>query len=216
MKDYDAETLNLGGRIRKAREKVGISMRELARRADTNPSTVTRIEKNDVIPRADSLQSICDALNIPVTFLWVPDDEDVLRETLEAIFRDLSPHAIDAMEARVRFIERRFRIKMSEVYRPIFYLGAMDRVLVFDEHWMNPRSNKHLYVIFEPGDSAEGWIFPEEISPSITEQEQDQPGPELKMNWPTMEDFRDFLKEEGFCWRHYPPARVHFDEYCQE
>jgi transcriptional regulator with XRE-family HTH domain len=45
MKDYDAETLNLGGRIRKAREKVGISMRELARRADTNPSTVTRIEK---------------------------------------------------------------------------------------------------------------------------------------------------------------------------
>jgi transcriptional regulator with XRE-family HTH domain len=216
MSTPDAESLNLGERIRKAREEVGISMRELARRAGTTSSTITRIENNEVVPRADSLQGICDALNIPATFLWVSDDKDVLRKTLDAIFRDLSVHAIDAMEARVRFIERRFKIKTSEIYRPIFYFGTMDRVLVFDEQWMSPVSGKHLYVIFELGDSAEGWIFPEEITPAITERDQDQPGPELKMSWPDMESFRNFLKEKGFCWRYYPPARLHFEEYCQE
>lgn len=214
MKNND--DLNLGERIKKAREKAGVSVRKLAQLAGINHSTITRIENNQVAPRSNTLEHICDALNIPTSSLWMSDDSDMLREILTTMFSDLSPHAIDAMEARIRFVERRFRIKMSEIYRPIFYLGTMDRVLVFDEQWINPSSEKNLYVIFELGDSVEGWIFPEEITPALTEQNQDQPGPELKMSWSDTKSFRNFLEKEGFCWRHYPPARLHFDEYCQE
>jgi transcriptional regulator with XRE-family HTH domain len=57
------EQLTLGGVIRKAREREGISLRELARRSGVSAGQLSRIESGDVAkPSTDTLRSIARAL----------------------------------------------------------------------------------------------------------------------------------------------------------
>jgi transcriptional regulator with XRE-family HTH domain len=212
------DQFDLGKRIRQLREKAGLSIRKLGRLAGIDHSTIARIEQNEASPTANSLELICNALNIPMAYLWFSGDEDkdkTLREALKAVFYDLPPSATEVMEAKIRFVERRYRIKTQATYRPIYYLGGQYKVKVFDEHWINPTTKEHLYVTFEPGGSVEGWTLPTAIVPAATEDEADQPWLGESQVWSSIQDFKSYLEKQGFCWNEYPLC-AHFDEYCQE
>lgn len=58
--------LSLGGRIREKRLAVGISLRELARRADVSASYLSDIELGENEPTASKIQRIAKALHTPV------------------------------------------------------------------------------------------------------------------------------------------------------
>ena len=60
----------LGELIRHAREAKGMNQDELGRRVGTSRSTISLLEKGQVVyPRLPMLQAIATALNIPVTAL---------------------------------------------------------------------------------------------------------------------------------------------------
>ena len=61
----------LGGRIRRNREAAGISQSELARRAHIGRVTLARLENGGQTPRFTTLNSIAQALDVPVQSLLV-------------------------------------------------------------------------------------------------------------------------------------------------
>ena len=68
-------THRLAKLIRSRREQTGMSAAELARRADTNKSTITRLESGQVPnPRPETLKAVAVALNLPVSDLLASAD----------------------------------------------------------------------------------------------------------------------------------------------
>jgi transcriptional regulator with XRE-family HTH domain len=65
----------LGQHLRQAREKLGISARELARRTELSDSSIVRIEQGAFLePTPDTLSRIADALGINLADLYVMAD----------------------------------------------------------------------------------------------------------------------------------------------
>jgi len=58
--------LCMGLRIRALRERKGLSLRELAKQAGVDFSTIHRIEKGDELPRFGTLEKLAAALNVSV------------------------------------------------------------------------------------------------------------------------------------------------------
>lgn len=65
----------IGDRIRIIRNDMGLSLEELAGRAEINPTHLGRIERGEKIPKLDSLEKIVNALGI----------------TFEELFRYIQP-----------------------------------------------------------------------------------------------------------------------------
>ena len=57
-------------RIRQLRERKGVSLRELARRADVGVATLSRIESGEANPRLSTLLQLADALGVFVGQLF--------------------------------------------------------------------------------------------------------------------------------------------------
>ena len=62
--------VNIGKRIRTARQKVGMSQEELAQLIGVTKSTISKYEKGAREPRYDQLQRIADTLNVPIHELF--------------------------------------------------------------------------------------------------------------------------------------------------
>ena len=56
----------MGLRIRALRERKGLSLRELAKQAGVDFSTIHRIEKGDEMPRFGTMEKLAAALNVSV------------------------------------------------------------------------------------------------------------------------------------------------------
>ena len=59
-----------GDKIREVRERKGITMKEVARRAGLSESLISQIERNRISPALDTLLSIVDILNIDLEYLF--------------------------------------------------------------------------------------------------------------------------------------------------
>lgn len=59
----------IGARVKKLREKRGLTQRGLALKANIANSTISRIEKNQNIPYGNSLESLAKALNVSTDFI---------------------------------------------------------------------------------------------------------------------------------------------------
>jgi transcriptional regulator with XRE-family HTH domain len=57
-------------RIRQLRERKGVSLRELARRAGVGVATLSRIESGEANPRMNTLLQLADALGVFVGHLF--------------------------------------------------------------------------------------------------------------------------------------------------
>lgn len=60
---------DLGSRIKEAREKRGLSQRELASRVSKSPSAISSYESNVQTPPTDVLISIARALHVSIAYL---------------------------------------------------------------------------------------------------------------------------------------------------
>jgi transcriptional regulator with XRE-family HTH domain len=64
------DVLNIGGKLRKARQKQKLSLRELASRADVSPSLLSQIENGRANPSVMTLHNVASALAVPITFFF--------------------------------------------------------------------------------------------------------------------------------------------------
>jgi transcriptional regulator with XRE-family HTH domain len=85
------EAKRLGRLLRAKREASGLTAREVARRADIDVGTVTRIEQGQILsPRPDSLFAIAD---------WLPKDQlPTFTPYLRAKYKDFPDEAVAQME----------------------------------------------------------------------------------------------------------------------
>ena len=63
----------LGERIRAAREKICVSQEELAEAIGMHTNTIARWERNEVIPRGNSLKRLSQALHVSTAYLLDSD-----------------------------------------------------------------------------------------------------------------------------------------------
>src|SRR5438874_13540899 len=73
--DRSADASNIGARLRAERERLGISLRELARRVGVSPSLVSQIELDRVNPSVSTLYALVTELGM----------------TMSAVFGDTEP-----------------------------------------------------------------------------------------------------------------------------
>lgn len=63
-RNYDKDVAELGHNIRNARERVGVSLDELARLINSDKSHLSKIENGGQTPKIDSIFRIMDALEV--------------------------------------------------------------------------------------------------------------------------------------------------------
>ena len=110
--------VDIGSKIRKKRQELGISQSELARRAGIAQSTLSYIEKNKKRPQFDTMSAICRVLGITVldllTFNEQPSTNKFFEETLSA-------HGISASDGLSA--EKSLRIQGFEKYLYDLYMA---------------------------------------------------------------------------------------------
>ena len=90
---------DLGSRIKEAREKRGLSQRELASRVSKSPSAISSYESNVQTPPTDVLISIARALHVSIAYLidWNNNDcfstsglSEMQIDFLDHLFKELT------------------------------------------------------------------------------------------------------------------------------
>lgn len=111
------QAATLGTYIRERREALGLSARELARRADI--ADVIRIEQGQIAsPRTDTLKAIADVLDVPLSDLlaigqYLPEDElPTIAPYLRAKY-DLPDEALADIEHYFTYVAKRHGIDPS-------------------------------------------------------------------------------------------------------
>ena len=66
----DTMKYRFGDKIRSIREKKGMTMKDVAARAEVTESLISQIERNKVSPAMDTLMAIVDALDIDLEYLF--------------------------------------------------------------------------------------------------------------------------------------------------
>jgi transcriptional regulator with XRE-family HTH domain len=113
MKPKDLE--RIGRTLSDARERLGLSAAEVARRAGMPTSTVTRIESAQfATPQPDSLKAIADVVGVDVADLFVTADWlpkgglPTFTPYLRAKYGDLPPEALADLEKSFARIAERY------------------------------------------------------------------------------------------------------------
>ena len=95
----------LGRRLRARREELGLSLRQLAERAETTDTTIIRIEQGAYsAPAPDKLSRIAEALGLSLADVFaladyvVPGDLPAFTPYLRAKYRSLPPKAVADLE----------------------------------------------------------------------------------------------------------------------
>lgn len=88
--------MNLGETIKDIRKRKGFKQRELADRAGISPNAMCSIEKNYSFPSKETIKAICDAMDVPVSYLLFASitDDDIPQDKLP-IFKALQKPILD-------------------------------------------------------------------------------------------------------------------------
>lgn len=97
--------LQVGRRIRQLRKTKGLSLSQLAERADLNDKYLGQVERGDENLTIRSIRNIATALEVPVADLFPEDgdDEAIIRGRVEAVLASGSPDRIRRLRV---FVER--------------------------------------------------------------------------------------------------------------
>lgn len=84
----------IGLRVKRSREAAGLTQERLAELIDRSKEAVSNIERGVSLPGLDTIQTICEVTNVPMTSIIEDTDDDQrsveLRARLNAIFSQLS------------------------------------------------------------------------------------------------------------------------------
>jgi DNA-binding XRE family transcriptional regulator len=103
--------LDLGTKIRAAREVKRLSQEQLAEMIDRTPESISNIERGRTLPSLDTAQALCLHLGLKLGDLFTDDDERsperVARETaaLQRL-RDLALPELEVAEATIAALHR--------------------------------------------------------------------------------------------------------------
>lgn len=110
----------LGQRLRERREQLGLSVRELAERADTTHTTVVRLEQGAYdAPAPDKLSRIAEALGLNLADVFaladysVPSELPSFRPYLRTKYRDLPSPAVEELERSFKRIAKRHGLALD-------------------------------------------------------------------------------------------------------
>jgi transcriptional regulator with XRE-family HTH domain len=86
----------IGLRVKRSREAAGLTQEKLAELIDRSKEAVSNIERGVSLPGLDTIQTICEVTNVPMTSIIDDIDEDQnntdLRARLNATFSHLSAY----------------------------------------------------------------------------------------------------------------------------
>jgi transcriptional regulator with XRE-family HTH domain len=109
-----AQAKKLGRQLRKRREQLGLSLRQLAERAETTDTTIIRIEQGAyAAPAPDKLARIAEALDLSLADVFaladyaVPDDLPSFQPYLRTKYRDMPREAVDDLNKAFTRIVRK-------------------------------------------------------------------------------------------------------------
>ena len=74
--------MSFGSRFKAAREKLGLSQQKLADKLSVTDGTISNYEKGVAYPRWDTINKICDILNVDPNYLFWDDISDNLKNKL--------------------------------------------------------------------------------------------------------------------------------------
>ena len=75
--------MDIGKKIKQSREKIGISMTALAKKADVGQSSLSHIENNNRQPTFDVLERIIKALGFTLSEFFSQNDEEIPKISLD-------------------------------------------------------------------------------------------------------------------------------------
>jgi transcriptional regulator with XRE-family HTH domain len=101
----------LGPRVRNARLQAGLTQADLAERADMADATLSRIERNRLVPSVQLTKRIADALGVPVDALLNAKAPKPARSQLRpaesrllALVRDMDDTAVDDVSRALKLL----------------------------------------------------------------------------------------------------------------
>jgi transcriptional regulator with XRE-family HTH domain len=88
--------MNVGERIRQLRENLGLSNRQLAIKAGLTQPVMNRIENGNRKADIETIEKICDALEITLTDFFNVNDQEMSPEYLELLknAKELTPEQL--------------------------------------------------------------------------------------------------------------------------
>jgi transcriptional regulator with XRE-family HTH domain len=127
----------VGGNIRRLRERAGLSLRELATRAEVSTSTLSNLEAGTGNPGVETLVHISGALGVPFSELVMPHEPDVLVQradqgvVVEAAGADFTSRLLVAASGRSVTEVYEARMEPGDLYRAEPHLpGVTESVIV--------------------------------------------------------------------------------------
>jgi len=120
---YDAETTTFGDRMTGAREAVGFSQSDLAKRLGVKVKTIRAWENDQSEPRANKLQMLAGMLGVSIMWLLSgegdglegPEAPQELPEDVAELMKDLRKMKVDQarMAESMGRLEKRLRLALS-------------------------------------------------------------------------------------------------------
>ncbi len=110
--------IDIGRKIQKKRQQLGISQCELAKQAGIAQSTLSYIEKNKKRPHFDTMSAICRVLGITVLDLLTFEEQPSVRKFFE---ETIAAHSIPADSGFPK--EASLRIQAFEKYLYDLYMA---------------------------------------------------------------------------------------------
>lgn len=110
----------LGQRLRQRREQLGLSLRDLAERADTTHTTIVRLEQGAYdAPAPDKLSRIAEALGLSLADVYaladysVPSELPSFRPYLRSKYRGLPAPAVEELERSFLRVAKRHGLALD-------------------------------------------------------------------------------------------------------
>ncbi|WP_336855980.1 helix-turn-helix transcriptional regulator [Sinomonas albida] len=123
MNEHDLR--QIADTVRRRREQLGLSAREVARRAGIATGTITRLELCQIgTPQTDTLRAIADALDMPLTELLAgssllrSSDLPAFTPYLRTKYKGMPEAAVKEIEAHFRDIAKRHGINLGNGPHP--------------------------------------------------------------------------------------------------
>ncbi len=110
--------MDIGSRLRELRERIGLSQRELARRAGITNASISMIERGQISPSVGSLKQIVEHLGVSLSLFFAPEEEvrdKVFYKSSELL--SLSEGGLTFRQVGTRLEGRQLQV-MHETYAP--------------------------------------------------------------------------------------------------
>ena len=110
--------VEIGSRLRRAREKAGISQRALAKRAGITNSTISLMESDGPNPSIGALKRVLDAMSVSLADFFATDETDRPRTFYKASeLTEIGKGSVSLRQVGPSLVGRQLQI-LSETYQP--------------------------------------------------------------------------------------------------